>query len=414
VTKRPTVRIRMYNVGFGDCFLVTIPAKDRPRLILIDCGTHPASTGKYRAERDAVPLLLQDLKEEYGALRLDVVVASHRHKDHVSGFANKEFHKVEVGEVWLPWTENRDDKTATNLRERMGLVTEQLDTARAVAFNLDSEAVEAAAAVIDNNFALRNQAAMDMLWDGFGGDPKHWYVSAPAEPQTTAVLPGVKIHVLGPSKDEATIRDLEPPAEETFAHFASMGADVENGPQPFDEGWSIQAEQFAFSALRVSEETQARIRRLAEEDLLAAAATLESSINGTSLMFMLEVGGLFLFFPGDAQWGTWKAVLDDPASRDLLKRASFYKVGHHGSHNATPSRFVDEVMSSKAWAAISVADVKRWPSIPLGELVERIRKRKVNLVQSDLPPAADSVPNVTVRDDRSVDFTFELPEMPMA
>ena len=35
-----SVTIRMYNAGFGDCFLITIPAPDRPRRILVDCGKH--------------------------------------------------------------------------------------------------------------------------------------------------------------------------------------------------------------------------------------------------------------------------------------------------------------------------------------------------------------------------------------
>ena len=36
------VAVRMYNVGFGDCFLITFPAPDRPRKVLVDCGFHAA------------------------------------------------------------------------------------------------------------------------------------------------------------------------------------------------------------------------------------------------------------------------------------------------------------------------------------------------------------------------------------
>lgn len=34
------VVVRMYNVGFGDCFLLTLPTAPGPRRMLIDCGTH--------------------------------------------------------------------------------------------------------------------------------------------------------------------------------------------------------------------------------------------------------------------------------------------------------------------------------------------------------------------------------------
>ena len=38
-----TVRVRMYNVGFGDCFVLEFPREDQPPFrILVDCGAHRA------------------------------------------------------------------------------------------------------------------------------------------------------------------------------------------------------------------------------------------------------------------------------------------------------------------------------------------------------------------------------------
>ena len=45
-----SVNVRMYNVGFGDCFLVTIGNGDRPLRILFDCGSiaaDPAVTARW-------------------------------------------------------------------------------------------------------------------------------------------------------------------------------------------------------------------------------------------------------------------------------------------------------------------------------------------------------------------------------
>src|SRR5262249_8014671 len=39
------IRVRMYRVGFGDFFLLTVPGKNRPAHILIDCGVHAANIG---------------------------------------------------------------------------------------------------------------------------------------------------------------------------------------------------------------------------------------------------------------------------------------------------------------------------------------------------------------------------------
>src|SRR3712207_5042547 len=75
--------------------------------------------------------------------------------------------------------------------------------------------------------------------------------------------------------------------------------------------------------------------------LLSAASVLERSVNNTSLFFVLEVAGMHLVFPGDAQEGAWRHVLDDEASRMLVSDAVFYKVSHHGSHNGTPKRYIE-------------------------------------------------------------------------
>ncbi len=93
------------------------------------------------------------------------------------------------------------------------------------------------------------------------------------------------------------------------------------------------------------------------------ALQLDSATNNTSLAFALEIGpvgsGKVLLFPGDAQVGNWlswfgkvqigKRELGKDmvwttgtegtgvkiTAEDLLRRTVFYKVGHHGSHNAT-------------------------------------------------------------------------------
>ena len=55
---------------------------------------------------------------------------------------------------------------------------------------------------------------------------------------------------------------------------------------------------------------------------------------------MLEVGDFRLLFPGDAQHGAWMHAQEDPDARAMINNVDFYKVGHHGSHNATPKDFV--------------------------------------------------------------------------
>jgi hypothetical protein len=103
-------------------------------------------------------------------------------------------------------------------------------------------------------------------------------------------------------------------------------------------------------------------RRIDHDWLDAAggfALQLDGATNNTSLAFALEVGppgeGRVVLFPGDAQVGNWeswfgKVEIDGKpygkdmswsvagktiTAEDLLRRTVLYKVGHHGSHNAT-------------------------------------------------------------------------------
>ncbi|NLI17473.1 MAG: MBL fold metallo-hydrolase, partial [Actinomycetales bacterium] len=107
-----TVHVRMYNVGFGDAFLVTVSRAGGTWRMLVDCGVH--NQGQARPIRDSVRAIIADLRAASadGVPRLDVVVATHRHADHVSGFAVDDWEEVEVGEVWLPYVADDDDPDA--------------------------------------------------------------------------------------------------------------------------------------------------------------------------------------------------------------------------------------------------------------------------------------------------------------
>jgi hypothetical protein len=125
------------------------------------------------------------------------------------------------------------------------------------------------------------------------------------------------------------------------------------------------------------------------------ALAMDSATNNTSLVLALENAstGEILLFPGDAQAGNWlswqslqwsetdasgnKTVTTGP---DLLARTIFYKVGHHGSHNATLKEKGLELMTRDGLIAMipvdhAMAVKKRWGKMPLPELVDRLNER---------------------------------------
>ena len=109
------IAIRMYNVGFGDSFLLRFPCKDQERKVLIDCGVHPAGPGPHTID-EVVTQIISDVSDG-GSAKIDIVICTHRHRDHVLGFENEKWKDVEVGEVWMPWTEDPKDPAATKIRE---------------------------------------------------------------------------------------------------------------------------------------------------------------------------------------------------------------------------------------------------------------------------------------------------------
>ncbi len=108
-------------------------------------------------------------------------------------------------------------------------------------------------------------------------------------------------------------------------------------------------------------------------------------INSTSLVLVLEIGKARLLFPGDAEWGTWKRILDDDAARTLLKSCTFLKVGHHGSHNATAKTLVEKVLPSGIPAMLPTQEGpgKYRNNIPLKDLLDALELRGITCIRSD-------------------------------
>src|SRR5262245_23786912 len=103
------VTIRMYKVGFGDCFLLLIPTDAGTKKMLIDCGSLKNHKKKIAEISNRV---IEDIRDSDGTPRIDVLVVTHRHADHISGFANPEWSKVEVGEVWIITDRRAGDQTS--------------------------------------------------------------------------------------------------------------------------------------------------------------------------------------------------------------------------------------------------------------------------------------------------------------
>jgi beta-lactamase superfamily II metal-dependent hydrolase len=408
----------MYNVGFGDCFLVNIPTPGGERRMLVDCGYHSQGKGKFN-DRELVMQIQEDLQ---GA-PIDVVVATHRHQDHISGFGESDlWTKIGVEEVWLPFTASPDaSREDPALKAWYGLM------ARAERL-IDGGKLSAAATLAlgareeherrDAEFMLWNARAngpgIQNLLAGLrrqgGGAARRRFLPEDAKCPSllvTPALPGVTTYVLGPPRDPKLRKSRKVPSDwglsDGVMTSAATGGALE---APFGDEWRVEPERLP--AQRPFQEKTLNSMRKFSEDLLHAARAVDGFLNGESLVLVVEFGRARLLLPGDAEVGTWSVILDNGEALAMAASATFFKVGHHGSHNATPLVFVRDHLAKGTSAVISTqkGGGNYRNGIPFDNLLAAMSDRGLRYVRSD---DAQSAKGVFVRDSRNRWIDCEVP-----
>jgi beta-lactamase superfamily II metal-dependent hydrolase len=359
--------VRMYRVGPGDCFLLAFPGTGgSPAYALVDCGIH------HKASRQAETMgaVARDIHEATGG-RLDLVLPTHEHTDHVLGFtlARQVFDTIEVGAVWMGWIEDEHDDAAAEFRRRRSLLETAL---HAAVTRLRACGAGGAADRVEASLGL---AVGPGVWDylrGKAGPPAY------LEPGGCVPVPGsagVKAYVLGPPHAKELLHKTDPGSGEGYrellegaglsslaAALLGLGDGRAGGASralepilPFDARYRVsyplagKTEFFrTYYGFGPGRAAGPEWRRIEADWLMPAdelALKLGELTNNTSLAvaFSLPGSGGVLLFPGDAQignWLSWQGLQWHQGSAtvktaDLLRRTVVYKVGHHGSHNAT-------------------------------------------------------------------------------
>ena len=420
--------IRMYRQGLGDCFLITLPRSDgsRPFRIMIDCGVILGTPGAAARMRDVA----DDILRESGG-KVDLLIVTHEHWDHLSGFiqAKDILEQIKFGAVWMGWTESGDDQ-AKRLRADRSKAQEVLRLTEArLRLHALSDSADDIGGLLDFFGAAGGTTtdAMEVARRLAGEKPPHY--AEPGEPPTELTGTGARLYVLGPPRDETFLLRSDPsrahpetygfglsdfPMEDVEAALGQGGPTAPFGPRttiPLEVARAMPQFRgyFADGPTGAGEgESWRRIDAAWLDGATNLALKLDHDTNNTSLAVAIELAqGDVLLFVADAQvgnWLSWAKLKWTTASGavtgpDLLARTVFYKVGHHGSHNATLREQGLELMRRLRCAAIPVDEAmakrKRWNRMPLAELLDRLEKKIPGGILRSDQPAPPGLANIT-------------------
>jgi hypothetical protein len=410
-TPKDCVTVRMYRQGHGDCFLLAFPTgKVRPYFVLIDCGYKPGSEN-FLPNKDFINIV--NNIGEATDFTIDLVIVTHEHQDHVNGFWKKNdpyFGEFEIKESWFAWTEDPSDKIANKLRRKhrdqlIGLI--EARNMLGMSNNVDGKSLNRIDSLLgleiggegndDFDIGLMrlaatepakqvNKLAMKLIKDKSREHLGVRYLR-PGELKTLPTSAEVNVYVIGPPRDENLLTDEDPVGDESFPLAGSTGLSFTAAvnpniktASPFRREYCIESKNaFGHGFFKdfygeqndgINNVNEAMVSNNAEwrridYDWLAStenlAIKLNRGTNNTSLVLAFELPKTkkVLLFVGDAQrgnwisWGdvTWSIDQSEITTKDLLSRTVLYKVGHHGSHNATLNGSAEDTYANLSWMA---------------------------------------------------------------
>ena len=432
------LRVRMYRVGFGDFFLLTVNPNHNPQHILIDCGVTPGKTkkGDIGTIKSAVAQMAKDTDNH-----LALIIVTHRHQDHIIGFSRSAeiFSKIKVDAIWMSAWEAEYDQNATAFQSELTALAADMQQHFALAADSDAETDELLAMMrnatgMDDDDVLglagsgegkgggTNKKSLEMLKTGFGVTPDYYkHGDKPKLPKGLAAT-GLEAEILGPPPPDAIdfmkLMDLK----KGVGQYLGADGGASSGGQifdPFGAEWHATAKDYLPSAFREwdlesrfkkqpppplppgtpTERLEQAVNASQPKLLLTAVKSLDAFLNNQSLVVLFTFNGKKLLFAGDAQGGNWEywmfggtptktPSIDDlsPAGKKILGQLDFYKVGHHGSTNATPITAVEAMggsfVSMCSTQADSFGTVERGSEVPRIPLIDALVKKNP-LVRSD-------------------------------
>ncbi len=372
------LRVRVYNVLFGDAILISVPEKGRggrevTRHILIDVGNVLSGPG---GGDDVFEAILRDVRKTLGRRHLDLYVMTHEHMDHVQGLlhgSSKLKLDIPVKYAWLTASaaENYYETHPEAKKRRLQALDayDGIERFLSVSPKL-AEKPFLNALLLNNNPRstadcvehLRGLAAVNTTYVHRGCDLSgaHNFTEAAFE-------------IWGPEEDTT----------DYYGRFQPMSLGVSAGEGPRAKPALTRmipppgVDAGAFYNLVES-------RRAGYADNLL---NIDQANNNTSIIFCLNWRGWRLLFTGDAEQRSWKTVWKRVKNRETPFEGGspppvhFLKISHHGSKNGMPTaEILDSILPKAApderprYAAISTCP-DCYNDVPNEDTLEGLRER---------------------------------------
>jgi hypothetical protein len=332
-----TLRIRVYNVLFGDAIFITVPDKDETtgvttnRNILIDVGNvlskrgkkdENGNPGKIIGDDEVFLPVLEDVKKELKGKPLDLYVMTHDHLDHVQGLfycSSKHKLNLDVDYSWLTASAEGDDyydKFPNAKREMQKFKAMFEGVEKYFKFSAAEKSLQVQSLLANNNPSSTKQC-VDYLRKL--AKKKTSYVFRDSKPEHS--FTEAKFEILGPEEDTSDYYGKFQPihlgvSDVTVGNKTTSVINESIPPNGVDAG--------AFFNL-----VDARKNGLFD-NLLA----IDKAANNVSVVFTMEWRGYRFLFCGDAEQKSWKTI--EKNAKNKLKPIHFLKVSHHGSSNGLP------------------------------------------------------------------------------